>query len=92
MEAENKRPDYVTDGFHIYVWHEEFEDLYKAGKLKDSDPPAPPKFKELSPKEKVKLEEKRKKALKDAQDAVELFSNPASKTSTDDMFGAPPKS
>lgn len=84
-------PQYVTDGSHIYIWNEEFESLFEQGKLRPSPPPEVPKVKKLSPKEKVKMEAMRKKAIADAEAALKLFRAGDLEVSTDDVFGAEPK-
>ncbi len=92
MATQTKYPDYVTDGFHIYLWNDEFEPLLTQGKLKESEPPAPPKITAMSPRERTKLEERRKKALEEAEAAVALFKAPIAGTkSLEDVFGSEPK-
>lgn len=89
-EVTTRFPAYVTDGFHIYVWHEEYERLLKEGKLQPSDPPPPPKVKKISPREKTKLEAIRKQALAEAERAVDLLKHTTT-PDLEDVFGSPPK-
>lgn len=92
MATQAKYPDYVTDGHHIYLWNDEFEPLFSQGKLRESEPPEPPKVQTLTPRERTKLEETRRKALSEAEAAVKLFSAPIAGTkSLEDVFGAEPK-
>ncbi len=83
-------PPYVTDGSHIYIWNDEYARLLEQGKLKASPPPQPKAQKQLSQRQQTKLEEMRKKALHDAQQAVELFKAPIAPAKLEDVFGAPP--
>lgn len=71
--ADTQFPEYVTDGHHIYLWNDEYEALLADGRLKASGPPEPPKPRPLTPGQKAQLERLRKKALKDAEDAIKLF-------------------
>lgn len=92
MEGTTTRyPEYVTDGSHIYVWHEEYESLLNQGKLKASPPPSPKVLKQMTPRQQTKLEAARRKALQDAETAVELLKVPVTQTKLEDVFGAPPK-
>jgi len=91
-------PEYVTDGHHIYVWIEEYEDMFEAGKLRACEAPVPPKVKVLSAKEKRDLEKTRQTALRDAEAAVRMLKAGAMATAsapttpdTEDLFGSPPK-
>lgn len=83
-------PQYVTDGHHIYLWHEEYEPLLKDGRLRASEPPPPRKARPLSARERTKLEAQRRKALQDAEAAVQLFRH-TTPADLEDVFGAPPK-
>lgn len=82
-------PEYVTDGSHIYLWNDEYAAMLADGRLKESGPPAPPVAKEPSAREKTKIEQLRKKALEDAQNAVKVLS--ASGSDLGSLFGAEPK-
>jgi hypothetical protein len=87
-ETATKFPDYVTDGHHIYPWNDELDTLLATGKLQPCAAPVPKAVKELTPKEKAKLEDLRKKALQQAEEAVKLFKNAA--PSSEELFGSPP--
>lgn len=84
-------PEYVTDGSHIYLWHPEYESLLATGKLQPSGPPPPRKVMALTPKQKAKLEEARKRALREAEAAVALFKGAGDTLASEDIFGAEPK-
>lgn len=88
-ETTTRFPDYVTDGHHIYLWNDEYEQMLLDGKLKECGPPEVPKKKVLSAREKTKLEEIRKKALRDAEEAVRLYKNAA--PSSEELFGSEPR-
>lgn len=85
---ETKYPKYVTDGFHIYLWNDEFASMLGDGRLKPAEAPPTPKAKALSPREKTKIEEMRKKALQDAENTVKVLKQDVD---LDEIFGAPPK-
>lgn len=94
-ETTTRFPDYVTDGHHIYLWNDEYEVMLADGRLRPSDPPVIPKIPKLNLREKTKLEATRKKALKEAEDAVRLLKAgvlPAAveEDTTLDLFGSPP--
>lgn len=90
-------PAYVTDGSHVYLWHDEFSDLLKKGKLQPCEAPVRPKQKPLTAKQQAKLEEARKKALQAAEEAVALYKNTTAAPVVHDiddpdiLFGAPPQ-
>lgn len=88
--AETRFPEYVTDGYHIYLWHEEYEKLFTEGKLRGCEPPELPKVHKLTQRERTKLEEARKKALKEAEAAVRLFKNTAP-ADLETLFGSEPQ-
>ncbi len=91
-EAQTEFPRYVTDGSHIYLWHPEYAQMLQDGRLRPSDPPPPRVAKPPTPREKAKLDAMRKKALKDAEDAVKLLQSAvASGVDTTELFGAEPK-
>src|ERR1041385_3915903 len=92
---ERQFPQYVTDGFHIYLWNEEYIKLLDDGKLKPSDPPQPKKVDKMTARQRTKLEAARKKALEDAKQAVALFEAPVAPVTQnkfEDVFGAEPRS
>lgn len=90
--ADVQPPKYVTDGKHIYLWHEEYAQMLEQGKLKESPPPTPKEAgKNMTHRQHAKLEEARKKALKEAEEAVALFKAPIAPAKLEDVFGAPPK-
>lgn len=93
---ERQFPKYVTDGFHTYVWHEEYVKLLDEGKLKPAEAPTPKKADHMTERQRTKLEAARKKALHDAEQAVALFKAPVvapvAQAKFEDVFGAEPRS
>lgn len=86
-----KFPEYVTDGNHIYLWNEHYEQMLRDGRLKPSEPPEPRAAKKMNLREKTKLEGLRKKALQDAENAVKLLQAAGEGVNTETLFGAEPK-
>lgn len=91
IEMVNGFPKYVTDGSHIYLWNEEYEQMLQDGRLRPSGPPVIPKVKPLSARERTRLEALRQQALREAEEAVELFKSTMPAKSIEDIFGAPPQ-
>ena len=85
-------PEYVTDGSHIYLWHEEYASMLEQGKLKACDPPPPVVKATLTTEEKEEIEKIRKKALHDAELAIKMY-GPAAQANTkmEEIFGSPPQ-
>jgi hypothetical protein len=71
-------PEYVTDGHHVYLWHEEYASMFEQGKLKACDAPAPVVESVLTKEEQQEVEALRQKALKDAELAIKMYGKPAS--------------
>lgn len=89
--APTRYPEYVTDGSHIYLWHEEFEPLFTSGRLRASDPPVRPLVKTLSQREKTKIDAIRRKAIADAENTLKAFQSVDPSKNLEDLFGTPPQ-
>ncbi len=66
-------PEYVTDGHHIYLWHEEYASMFEQGKLKACEAPLPVVAPVLTKEEEQQVEDMRQKALKDAELAIKVY-------------------